>query len=118
MNLIKEGDAKLIELTEGVTTELQLRGIIPLNTLRLAVDIVFYLSWIVTIVITIPNIFILTPVLVIAILGMIAAYKSWVFGSGYWNDKNKTAILNAHVMLNRDRLGWRVFMSSLALTMV
>lgn len=100
MNLLRKIDDKIIDLFDGITTKIQKKGLIPLNTLIMGFKVIFFGS-----IMSRQNTFgILDIFLLILCAGcLVVAYFAWADAIGYWENHRKTLSLNARVLLHRER---------------
>jgi|SRR5882672_557059 len=104
-DLIIKLDNKLIDVFDAGTTYIQRQGIIPLNTLIMATEVLFWTS---AIVLNKGSLF----MWVLVVLGAITLFMSflrWQHAVGYWENYRKMMQLNANVVSNRDSHLFRIF---------
>jgi hypothetical protein len=97
-------DNKTIELFDKLTTVLQKRGWLPLNTLIMGTECLF---WTLLVVGTTGTF--LIAMAAFAALSLATAFYNWKEANGYWENHRKTQQLNAVVVLHREQWKWRLF---------
>lgn len=97
-------DNKLIELHDKTTSWIQRRGIIPLNTIIMGANVLFWS----TSIMVLKEYPIIWLVVAISGISMVMGFFRWQSDNGYWEDHRKTMRLNAEVAYNRDNWKFRV----------
>ena len=102
-------DDKIINLFDGVTTKIQKKGLLPLNTLKMGNDCVF---WAAAGILNVEYQWIRLLLVAMAGIGLAGAFLKWKDAIGYWEDNRKTTRLNTLVLRCRTNTAskiWRIF---------
>ena len=92
--MIKRFDIRIIELIDRCTTAMQRRGMLPLNTLIMGTECLFWS----VVAVGVPWWW-----MPLVVLSLCSGYAKWRNAHGYWENHRKAQELNAWVLLARDR---------------
>lgn len=115
--IVIKADEKLIDILDTGTTFIQRRGWVPLNTLNMGANVVFWASAIVT-AMRDPQSPFMYIIVLLAGLSLCQSYNAWQKAIGYWENYRLTLQLNAEVLLHREHIALRVSISIISLGVI
>jgi hypothetical protein len=100
-------DSRAVELLDRCTAAMQRRGLLPLNTLVMAAECLFWASGLSLLPLDYP---LGWAGCVMAGIYLNIAFARWRAAQGYWESRSKTLHLNAMAALEREQYWrWRLF---------
>jgi hypothetical protein len=107
MSILHKIDTFLIEQLDKITTKAQRKGLVPMNTMVMFNEILFWGCFIIN-----RNFKNLEPfdyvILILTPLALYFAYDKWQDAVGYWENHRKTLHLNSLVQLERENCKLRI----------